>query len=209
MEWYFIKLEQCPFQYISLLPQLQGTGVKSTQSVLSRLGSVCLFCFAFVRGLFSTSTIFISSNPSLTAMNLSSRLFRLGDNFLLEFCSSPGRADLARGRAGLAQSNLESLWRKMSIEFKKIYELLPLRVALLCAMFSIMFQDSMECAVPLWSDMVDLTLTFSQWVWLPLCLRFYGGSLAIIQLMGLKPDNRANSNSLLCARCALNFALQT
>ena len=80
-------------------------------------------------------------------MTLSSRLFRLGDNFHLTIGSSRGRTDFARGRAGLAQSNFESLWHKMGIEFKKLYELLPKRVALLCALLSSMFQDSMD-AVP-------------------------------------------------------------
>ena len=74
-------------------------------------------------------------------------------------------------------------------------------------MLTVMFWDSLECAVPLWSDMIDLT--FSQWVWLPLCPRFHGGTVAFAQMMGLKPNNKANSNSSLCARCALNFALQT
>ena len=99
--------QACCVSYVYILPL--GTGVKSTQSVLSRLGLVCPCRFAFARGLFSTSIIFISSNPSLCAMNLSPRLCRLGDNFRLKIGSSPGRADLARGRAGLAQSNPQSL----------------------------------------------------------------------------------------------------
>ena len=105
-EWNLQKRSQAP---IKLFVQVHGTRVKSTQSVLSRLVSVCPCCFAFVGGLFSTSMIFISSTPSLCAMNVSSRLFRLGDHFHLKIGSNPGRADLARGRAGLAQSNLESL----------------------------------------------------------------------------------------------------
>ena len=44
---------------------LQGTGVKSSQSVPSRLGLVCPCCFVFVRGLFSTSTILIKENSPL------------------------------------------------------------------------------------------------------------------------------------------------
>ena len=57
-------------------------------------------------------------------------------------------------------------------------------------------------------DIIDkIDPTFSQWVWLPLCLRFHGGMMAFLQLMGLKPNTSAYSNSSLSARCALNFAL--
>ena len=66
-EWNLQKRSQAP---IKLFVQVHGTRVKSTQSVLSRLVSVCPCCFAFVGGLFSTSMIFISSTPSLCAMKM-------------------------------------------------------------------------------------------------------------------------------------------
>ena len=51
---------QVTLQYRRKFRHLLGTGVKSTQFVLNRLGLVCPCCFAFVRASFSTSIIFKS-----------------------------------------------------------------------------------------------------------------------------------------------------
>ena len=170
---------------------------------------MCPCCFAVVRRSFPTSTIFISSIPSLCAMIEHLACFVSAVAFTWRLVKAPvaqTSREVTRDSRRATTRACDLRWVLNAIDFKKIHELLPKGAALFRAMFRLMFQDSLEWAVPLWPNVIDLT--FSPWVWLPLCLCFHGGVVGFAQLMGLKLNTSANSMPSLCARSALNFALQ-
>ena len=152
--------------YIYIYICILGTGVKSTQSVPLLFG----ICPGIIFNIHNLHTV------NQCPMNLSSCLFRLDDNFFLEYWFKPGsRRPRARSHWTRAEQPPELVRRCV----------LNRCGTALCYVHSYVSGFSgMRCAIVNWYDWSN-----SQWVWLPLCLRFHGGVVSFrdMQLMGLVP----------------------